>query len=321
MGDDKEIQGGYVTRIIYQGNWSSSQPNQNDYIQSSSGRFLGMVSMNEKNKVRCIFQIYQTQYIDTPLLEAYVDVDLTSKDQSRFQATAERDLVHQKSLFSSNKKTKCNITIDFNLKNKTNQKSIPITSNDISNVMLTGSVSSDNCNMNFTFDSTMSGPELLKAFIFTVVQIFLCSLGIYPLYKMLKRNNMNQILIINEWAFMFNIMIDLILVVINLTFSMKILVEYFEFLTVVTMFFMFSILFKIRFFLYANEIRQAHNHLNPQQRTRKKFIFMLKFVALCVIAVACGNFLIEFEYIFFVFFAYPLFQIIYNFYGGSGRIF
>lgn len=308
--------GGYVTRIIYQGTWASNRAKQGGYLNSGSGRFLGMVAMNEKNQVRCIFEIYETEYIDTPLLESFVDVPVTSKEQSVFANTQEQqDLIQKHSLFSSTQKQKCTVTVNYRLVNKTNQKEVPVTSNDIGNVWLEGEVSSEDCGLEFTLESGMSSPELLKAFLFTVVQVAFCSLGIHPLYRMLKRNNMNRILVISEWAFMFNIMVDLVLVVINLTFSMRILVEYFEFLTVVTMFFMFSILFKIRFFLYSNEIRQAHTNLNPQRRTRRKFLFMIKFVALCIAAVACGNFLIQYEFLFYVFFAYPLFQVAFNFHG------
>jgi hypothetical protein len=281
---------------------------------NNSGRFLGMVSMTDSNQVRCIFQIYEDQYIDTPMIEAYIDVNVTNKDQSKFSDTGKVKLIRRKSLFSSEKKKPCDITFDFNLMDKNNQ-AIPIISNDISKVFLRGSVVSEDCGINFTFGSSMSNPELIKAFIFTLIQVIFSIIGISPLYKMLKRNNMNQILILNEYAFLFNIMIDLVLVVINLTFSMKILVEYFEFLTVVTMLFMFSILFKIRFFLYANEIRSANTQLTPRQRTRSKFLFMLKFVFFCIVAVAVGNFLIEYEFVFYIFFIYPLFQVIYNFHG------
>lgn len=129
---------------------------------------------------------------------------------------------------------------------------------------------------------------------------------------MLKANNMNQILILNEWAFLVNIMIDLIISVINLTFSMRILVEYFEFLTVITMFLMFSILFKIRFYLFANEVRVANSEFDQARRSRKKFISMLLFVAACIIAVSCGNFLIMYDFIFYILFCYPIFQIFFN---------
>lgn len=271
--------------------------------------------MTDENMVHCIFQIYQSQFIDTPTLESYLNIDLDSGEQSTFAATGKTSLNQQQNLFTSTGKQNCNISFEFNLLNKSNNQPLSIISDDIGNAYLKGKISSQDCKLEFQFDSWMSSPELLKAFLFTMLQIGLCSLGISPLYKMLKRNNMNQILILNEWAFLFNIMIDLVLTVINLTFSMKILVEYFEFLTVVTMFFMFSILFKFRFYLYANEIRQTNSNLDQRQQTRRKCFFMVKFVAFCVLAVACGSFLIQYEFVFYILFAYPLFQIFFNFSG------
>ena len=71
--------------------------------------------MSDKNKVRCIFQIYESQYIDKPSLESYVNVDIESKEQSKFENEEKRDLIHRKSLFTSEKKTSCTINLNFEL--------------------------------------------------------------------------------------------------------------------------------------------------------------------------------------------------------------
>ena len=313
LKDDDTIIGGNVSKILYEGIWTSKNDSQNDFVKSNTGKSLAMVTFVKKNTVTVIFEIYQTEYIDKPHMISSLELELTNKDQSVFSVSGNNTLRQINSLFSSSDSVDCDLDIEFTLVNKNTDKPMPITSNDTSVAKLTGKIFSKVCNLDFTFTSTMARPELIKALIFTLLQVILICWGISPLYKMLKRNNMNQILILSEWTFIFNIMMDLILVVINLTFSMKILTEYFEFLTVVTMFFMFSVLFKIRFFLYANEIRSANSRVTGAQLTRKKFLFMLKFVGLCIIAVACGDFLIEFEFIFYIFFAYPLFQIFFNF--------
>ena len=113
--------------------------------------------MNEKYQVRCIFEIYETEYIDTPLLESFVDVPVTSKEQSVFANTQEQqDLIQKHSLFSSTQKQKCTVTVNYRLVNKTNQKEVPVTSNDFGNVWLEGEVSSEDCGLEFTLESGMS---------------------------------------------------------------------------------------------------------------------------------------------------------------------
>lgn len=310
--DDPTIVTGAVSRILYQGTWSGNSDTQNKFLNSKNGRFLGMIMSIPKNKIQMAFQIYENSYIDTPLITSYLNTDLISNDQSTFSSSGNSKLIQEKSLYSKELKIDCNLTITMNLINKETGKAMPISSNEISKAQLLGHVISEDCQIDFEFTSSLSSPELIKALIFTIIEIMFIIIGISPLYKMLKRNNMNQILIINQWAFLGNIMLDLVISVVNLTFSMRILVEYFEFLTVITMFLMFSILFKIRFYLYANEIRLANTEFDERRRSRKKFFSMLIFVAFCILSVACGNFLIMYDFLFYILFCYPIFQIIYN---------
>ena len=312
---DGTIKGGYVSQIVYEGSWISDKSSQNSFLYSNKGRVLAMVGVLTTNKARCIFQIYQSTHIDSPLLEAYLDIDLENNKQSIFTGTAEVDLVHKSSLFGSLKKTKCTLELTFDLKNKKDQSPISISSNDIKDAMLQGKVSSSDCEVDFTFDSTPSSVKLISVLIFVFLEILVIIIGIAPLYKMLRGGNMTDILVLSKWMFLMNIMIDVIFIVINLTLSLKVLVQYFEFLTVITMFLMFSILFKIRFYLYADQIRFTRLNLSPQMMTRRKIISALKFVVIGIVCVVLANLMIVHEFIFLIFFAYPVIQIFFNFSG------
>ena len=301
-----------MTPIVYEGKWVSDNSSQNNYIKTNSGGFWGLVEILSNNKVRLSFQIYQNQYIDGLALQGFVDVDLISEDQSKFEVNQEQDLIQRKSLFISNTKNTCTFNVNFELVDKINNRPIAITSDNIANANFIGLIKSHNCSLDLRFDSKLPNPDILKAYFFTVIQICMALLGTFPLYKILKLNQNNKILIISEWTFIFNIMIDFSLLVVNFSFSIKFLVEYFDFLNVVTLCFLASIWFKIKFLLYAKQIRESDSNLTPELRARKKFLLKLKFMGLFIISMVCGILFVELNLIFYILYAYPLLQIVFN---------
>lgn len=320
FGDDTKLPG-YVTKVLYEGEWhSKDHPDQADFFHNTdSGHFLGVVHQSETNtnQFMVAFQINETHFLDSKSMVGSVAFDFTNLDESHFVGEAASTLNKLKSFFSSAKSQQCQIGVNTRLAKVAvdgKEEPVPARANDIKGVTFKGTVSSDDkeCGLSFGFDSKVSGPQILKATIFTILECLMCVLSIIPLYRMLRGNNMMPLLLLNQWSFLGNIMIDLALVVINLSFAMRILIQYFEFLTVVTMFLMFCILFKIRFYLHSYELRSAQENFNARERTRQRFCFLFRFVIFCVIAVSLGNFLIPYEFLFIPMFLYPIFQIVHN---------
>ena len=315
VGDDTK-QPGYVTRVLYEGSWqSTNHPDQADFFHNTNGgHFLGVVHQSETNTNQFIvaFQINESDYLDSKSMVGSVAFDFTNLDENHFEGEGQSTLNKLKSFFSSAKSQQCQIGVKTRLVKVAadgKEEPVPARANDLKDVTFKGTVlaeDKDGCGLNFGFDSHVSGPQILKAVIFTILECLMCILSIIPLYRMLRGNNMMPLLLLNQWSFLGNIMIDLSLVVINLSFAMRILIQYFEFLTVVTMFLMFSILFKIRFYLHSYELRSAQENFNARERTRQRFCFLFRFVIFCVIAVSLGNFLIPYEFLFIPLFYYVL---------------
>ena len=58
---------------------------------------------------------------------------------------------------------------------------------------------------------------------------------------------------LNGYFLLFNILVDICIMMINVTIAMRILPYYFEFLILITFFLMISILFKFRIYLFIYE--------------------------------------------------------------------
>ena len=297
---------------MYTGDWKSEAASQKNFVLGNGGRYMGMVGITSKGKARCIFQIHSNRYIDSPLLEAYMDVDLTSASQAVFEGTQEIKVLSRSSLFAKSKPTQCTATLKFTLTDKNTGDPIPISSNLIKAVELGGSVQSSECDLDFTFTSWETKSSLLMALGFVAFEVGLITLGTFPLYKLLRTRSLSRIMILQEWVFLFNMMVDILLLSLNLTFSLRVLVDYFYVLSIISIALMFSILFKMRFFLYASQLRLNALNLNAAQLTRKKFISMIKFLVLGAVFIFCGTFFITYEFLFYIVFAYPLIQVVYN---------
>ena len=304
--------GGAVTKILYEGIWSSRKASQNNFLFSQKGRFLGMLSISVEGLARFIFQIYKNRYIDTPTIVSNITFNISKKTQSTFEAETKTIINKENMLFRSEGQENCNLQVDLCLQNKRSKEPINISSDDVSNVQISGSILSPDCYIDLMFEGEVSLPEFVKALLFTLFQILFSALGIVPLYRMVTTDNSNQMLILSEWSFLFNIMLDFVLIVINLRFSMKILVEHFEFLTVITLFLMFSILFKVKFYIQAYDIRTINCVISQRHHSRRKFFFILKFTGFCLFFISCGTFFIEYEFLFYILFCYPLFQVWHN---------
>lgn len=69
------------------------------------------------------------------------------------------------------------------------------------------------------------------------------------------------ILNLNSYFLLGNILLDICIMMINVTIAMRILPYYFEFLILITFFLMISILFKFRIYLFIHEIYHANLNL------------------------------------------------------------
>ena len=302
---------GDITKVLYEGIWTSHQKSQQGFLLAESGRFFALLSFT-RSGAKFIFQVFEGKFIDSPTLAANFNLDGIPPYEFGFVAEKRTTVNREEQLFSEQGQIECQMRIEVSFLNKTSLEPLDLSSNEISSSKMVGSVHSEECMLDFIFEGEISIPDFFKALFFTIFQLIFLGIGIVPLHRMLHEERRNRCLDMSEWAVMLNIMVDVVLFIINLVFSMRVLIEYFEFLTVVTMFLLFSILFKFRFAIIAFNLRSINNTMDARRLSRKKMFFFLKMIGLGVLALSVGTLFIEFEFLFFVLFSYPLFQIWHN---------
>lgn len=314
--DDKAFNVGHFTDTVYKGTWNSPFPTQSDYIQSNTGTFKLAFNydLSDPKKLYFIFEFFEGSLIENRNMITALKLDLESNTQTHLTGVKEdAKFAKDNKIFSNVATPVCKVEATIDLRDD-HGNPLDITTNTVNNVNIIGSIRSEDCKVNLDFNVFAGTIEIMGVLVFMLLQIVSIVFGFYPLYKALKENNLSAVGNIGGSTFLGNIVVDMVLISINMTFGMRILPSYFEFFTLITMFFMISILFKIRFYIHIFETRLAMENFDDARISRLKFNFLMKFIIVSLVSVILADFFIIYYYLFFLIFLYPLFQIKHNCY-------
>lgn len=90
---------------------------------------------------------------------------------------------------------------------------------------------------------------MISVITFIIINIWAIVMGIMPFYEMLKNNNFRTLRNLDENVLLININIDFIHISVLTAFSMRIVVNYFEFLSIISIYLMLSMILKMRAFV------------------------------------------------------------------------
>lgn len=314
---DETINVGNFVNSIFIGNWRSSLESQANFINAKTGLFemkLDYEPDDSPKKLNFIFLLQQDEYIENNNI--YIETELDLKDDKQTSLTGlttETSVEKQTSIFNNEGKLICKLKSELKLAD-INGKPLPLNFDKISEMRISGTIKSEDCNIDFTFKTEPKYIKILNILLFTIISLFFILIGIQPFYSAIRNNDVSIIRNLGPLTLLGSLIIDVIVVTINITFGMRIFIDFFEFLTVITLFLMVSIMFKIRFYLEFFEYEMMGRNLEDNQRSRAKLYFMLKFIAAIVFAIIVSNFFISYYYLFIVVFIFPIFQIFHNCY-------
>ena len=228
------IKVGEFIQQIYSGEWKSIDSQMNKYISSKKGKIDILLVYNPtKNEKRLEFAF---QFTDGKYLEnnsVYLKTDLTIENEK--QSTLNGKDIKSKAylitnLFENTKSKNCIISSSISIKDKSG-KTLDITTNEKIDIIIEGEIKSQqNCDINLNFIVEPKQIILTEIILFTIIQILSIIIGFYPFFKAMRNNNTDFAKNISNMTFLGNIMIDIVLITINITFAMRILINYFEFL-------------------------------------------------------------------------------------------
>lgn len=247
-------------------------------------------------------------------MAALFDLNLTDDSQTVLTGRKDRSPIYKvQHLFSDEGQDICNLATEMRIYDSHGTVQT-ITASNVSDIFIKGYVTSDNCDFNVEFSIGAIRIEIFGVVLFVIMQICAVNCGFLPFLKACRANDFTEITIIGDTAFLFHIAVDMLLLAMNLTFSMRVVPEYFEFLSILTLFMFSSLIFKIRTFIAIFEKNLYSQNFNFEQLSKMKFNFFLKFIITCIASVVLADFLIVYYKWFILLALYPLFQICHNSY-------
>lgn len=152
--------------------------------------------------------------------------------------------------------------------------------------------------------------SMWRAIIYFVLCILCTFGGFYPLSKFIFEDDASYLFHLSENAVLMNFFIDLMITMINLSFSMKFYLEYQELFMVISLLQFFSLLMKMRTFLSFSE--NQGNQLNEEAQNKIKLYAMLKLMIVFMSTMFLNKYFMQYYWIFAGLFVYPILQVFHN---------
>lgn len=305
---------GRFINILYKGEWHSSIENQNNFLKKNIGKILLAFAptTGPDAKLLFAFELFGGPYVEDRYIVSDLELEVEEGSVGKLVGSVDNaDVSRNNHIFHDAGSSLCDLKASLQLKDGNNNP-LPLDTINIANIQVSGSIFSERCKIDFSFNVMPSSVDIIGALLFSLLQISAIVLGFYPLYKALKENDLSLIKNLSDSTFLANIAVDIILITINMTLAMQVLPTYFEFLTLISMFLMVSILFKVRFYMHIFELRIYTENVDIQTVSRHKFYFLLRFIVVSCVSIAFANFFLIYPFLFAIVFMYPMCQIYYN---------
>jgi hypothetical protein len=206
----------------------------------------------------------------------------------------------------------CDLSSSLELKT-IDGKILDITTNEIHNIALSGTVVSAKCSVSFSFKVTPLQIAFFEALLFVIYQAISAILGMWPFYKAILADDPLYLSNLSETALIINLMVDYIVSSLNYNLSIKVMIGYYEMMSFVTIVMVLSWFLKLRQIFAHMEMANNQQAQDDQAANQRfKILMTLKlFVPLIASFFIINNILTQY-WLWYVLMLYPLLQIYHN---------
>ena len=302
--------------LLYRGEWTSTQEDQLDFLYGKKGMILMAFALQRKKnqKLFFAFEFFESRFVEDPFLLSDVELEVSHEEKGTIRGEGVNATVIKNSkIFYEDGVDKCNLSVELSLMNHVSEP-VDVDNSNLLDLIIKGRIKSDNCSLDIEFLVEPDVIEIGSVLLFILLQIGAVVFGFFPLYQALRNQDLSLIANISDYTFLGNIVIDLAFLTINITIAMRILPSYFELLTLITMFQMVGLLFKMRFYMHLFEMKMYASDYDLERVSKLKFYFLLRLIIIGATTIILSDFLIIYYSLFIPLLFYPLAQIYHNSY-------
>ena len=302
---------GSIANQIYTGHWKSSLSSQNNFIKSQTGKFQVAISSQSDNFLLLQVLFYSNEFIDSNNIATDQAFRVDSVSQSNFSKTSDLFIERRSHFYFNSDASLCEVNIDFSF-TKHSGEPVKITSDNIKDLLVTGKIESEDCQISLIFHSEYKPVDHKQAIVITVLCALSQLTSILAILKIIRQNNNNQTLIINDWITGLHVAMDFGLFYFNLFFGTSYMPGYSLYLMLIG--FVHFVSSFIKNFLFGRQFAAyiAQGRFTPRQRKVRRIWFFMKILLVVGVGICFSLFLFQFSLFYYIFFLYPIIQVIHN---------
>lgn len=297
----------------FSGTWSAETPAQAEFLPTRGGTAVVFFDWSPElsgSELTVGLQLLESEFVEERSITVIKAANVSSSAQSSLFLFGAFDVQLAEGIFSVERRLKCIGRLELSLHDAAGRPR-PFSA-DAEGLSVRGSFQSRGCRLDLKLRLGAESRRVGSALLFGLVAAAVVLLGLLPFCRALRSNSLDGLTALGDSALLAHILVDLLLLMINMTFSLRLMIDYFEFFAVVSALLMVSVLLKVRFYLFFFDARVAGRGLDGAALRRAKSLFLCRFVGLCLGAMLLANLLIVHYWLWVVVFAYPALQLRHN---------
>lgn len=275
------------------------------------------LSLQDQDKLLVQLLFYSNGFIDSPNLGMDQIFSIDSDSQTKFAKIGDVLVDKRTHFYLKPKLSLCEVNIAFSFLNKQTKRPFMVTSDDQEEILLIGTISSQKCQISLAFTSEFETIDHTQAIVITILCLIFQLANICGIFRVIRPNNNNQTVVINDWIIGLHVAMDFALFYFNLFFGTSYLPGYCVYLILIG--FVHFVSSFIKNFLFGRQLSvylAQGQHTQLQRKIRRALLFLKIFFVL-VLGISFSIFLFEFSVFYYIFFLYPMIQVVHNCIGMS----
>lgn len=266
---------------------------------------------NDSDTILTLVRVFDTQYIEDKIITFEVFFPITHAKQTELVSSKVSNLYLVNKLFSLQNAKNCTASASLAFRNAKGEP-VGIDTDNAQDLRISGVFDFKDCGTSFSTEISTKESFAYTSWGFLLLNMAAIILGLMPLYKSLRDNDLNSLLVLSEYSLLGSFLVDVVNLSCNLNFSLRVLMEYFEFFSFITLFQLLSTLFKMRICLFLGERALVQMQLSDAQFQKRKMIKLFILIAAAMITIMVSHyFIIHYKCFYFVF-MYIGVQVLYN---------
>lgn len=288
---------------VFAGSWTGSGEVQASFLHATQGKFFLYFDFGSEltESESLVFQLSRSEHFDEPLLILATNITVREAGSLVLETLVRIEALLQDNMYDLRRKIVCDALL-FAVFDRSRGRRGAIAA---------GRLSSPSCGVEFSFAAAPKEVPALLHTLFFLAAVAGVVLSAAPHYAVLTAAE-DGLDSISDATLVINSLVDLLHVVVTMSFSLRVVFDTFQTFSLVSFALMIAMMTKVRLALMVFERKLETGQVPAEQAKRQRMLYLLKFaVGSAAALLLSARIVVNYEWNHLLF-AYPLLQIVHN---------